>query len=70
MVEVEIDKMLKCGVIEFLFSLWVFLIVLVCKKDGIICFCVDYCKLNFVMVKDFYLFLCIDDFIDVLFGFC
>lgn len=33
-----------------------------------ICFCVDYCKLNFVIKKDVYLLLWIDEFFDILLG--
>lgn len=59
--------MFKCGVIELFFCFWVFLIVLVCKKDGIIRFCVDYRCFNVVIVKDAYFFLRIGDIFDVLF---
>ena len=44
-------------------------IVLVQKKDGSTCFCVDYRKLNHVTRKDAYLLPRIDDTLDTLHGF-
>ncbi len=43
-------------------------IVLVRKKDGTICFCVDYCKLNDVTHKDAYALPRIDDILEALLG--
>lgn len=70
MVEVrrEIDDMLEREVIEILDSLWSFFIVFVKKKDGIIWFCIDYRKINDVIVKDSYFIFRIDIMLDVLFG--
>lgn len=60
--------MLREDVIEFSNFLWVVFIVFVKKWDGMICFCVDYWKLNFVIKKDVYLLLWIDEFFDILLG--
>lgn len=61
--------MVEKGVIEIFISLWVLYVVLVCKKDGIMCFCVDYCWLNEVIVKDVYLFLKIEEVFDYFLGY-
>ena len=60
--------MLKKGVIEPSSSPWMSPIVLVKKKDGSTCFCVDYRKLNEVTVKDSYSLPRIDDCLDALAG--
>lgn len=52
--EAEIQKMLERGVIKLSDSLWASPIVLVKKKDGTKCFCVDFCKVNAVSKKDAY----------------
>lgn len=49
-------------------SLFVLLIVLVCKKDNFLCFCVDYCKLNEKIIKDKFLLLRVEEMFDVLYG--
>lgn len=67
-VEKEIEDMLDKGVIEIFNSFWSFLIVLVKKKDGFIRFCIDYRKLNDVIIKDSYLIFRIDFILDVLVG--
>ena len=68
--EAEMESMLKRGVIEPSSSPWASPIVLVRKKDGTTRFCVDYRRLNSVMVKDSYPLPCIDDSIDALSGSC
>jgi len=72
----EVDKIIEDmkeqGVIKESCSPWVSPAVLVKKKDGSIRFCVDYLKLNDVMitVKDSYPLLRIDDLLDqVIYGF-
>ena len=46
--------MLSSGVIEEFESPWASPVVLVRKKDGSICYCVDCRKLNVVTIKDSY----------------
>ncbi len=50
----EVQKMLDRGVIEPCQSSWPISVVLVTKKDGTTCFCMDYRKLNDVTRKDAY----------------
>ena len=47
--------MLRAGVIEPTSAEWESPVVFVPKKDGTMPFCVDYCKLNAVTVRDSYL---------------
>ncbi len=67
-VEDEILKMEKEGTITKSTGPLCSPIVLVRKKDGTICFCVDYCKLNDVTHKDAYPLLRIDDILEALRG--
>ena len=64
----QIDKMLAYGVIEPSNSPWSFPTVLVTKKDGSICFCVDYRKLNALLRKDAYSLPRIDETLNTLGG--
>ena len=64
----HVDDMLQHGVIQPSTSPWAVLIVLVKKKDGTTCFCVDYRKLNDVTRKDAYPLPCIDETLDALAG--
>ena len=64
----EVQKMLGRGVIEPCQSSWASPVVLVTKKDGTTCFCVDYRKLNDVTRKDAYPLLWIDNTLDTLRG--
>lgn len=50
--------------------MYVLLIVIVCKKNGELCLCVDYWKLNFKIIKDVYFFFCVEELFDILCGFC
>lgn len=61
--------MLERDVIEFFNSFWVLFVVLVCKKDGLVWFCIDYCCLNEVIIKDVYFFLNIDEVFDYFLGY-
>ena len=51
-------------------SPWASAVVLVCKKDGALRFCIDLRKLNERTVKDAYSLPCIEDSFDVLNGSC
>jgi hypothetical protein len=64
----EIAKMLGMGIIRPSKSPWASPIVLVTKKDGSIRFCIDYRKLNAVIVNDAYPIPNIDDNINYLVG--
>ena len=48
-------EMLEAGAIHPSQSLWCNTVVLVCKKDGGLCFCNDLCNLNARTKKDSYL---------------
>ena len=60
--------MLKKDVIQPSDSPWASLVVVVCKKNGSIPFCVDYQKVNAVTQKDAYPLPRIDDTLDMLSG--
>ncbi len=60
--------MLDRGVIELCQSSWASRVVLVTKKDSSTRFCVDYCKVNDIMLKDAYPLPRIDDTLDALRG--
>ena len=67
-IEAEIDRMLKQGIIEHSTSSLSSPVVLVEKKDGSPHFCVDFRKLNNVTVKDAYLLPNAEELIDELSG--
>lgn len=67
-VEENVDKMLKAGVIEEGDGAWGFPVVLVRKKDGEVRFCVDYRALNKVTKKDVYPLPRIDETLEALGG--
>ena len=67
-IETEIDRMLKQGIIEPSTSSWWSPVVLVERKDGSPCFCVDFCKLNNVTVKNAYPLPNAEELIDELSG--
>ena len=54
LVKEELDKMLEAKIIRPSISPWASPIVLVPKKDGGVCFCVDYRRLNKVAKFDAY----------------
>ena len=58
--------MTKKGVIQPSTSAWASPIVLVLKRDGTHCFCVDYRKLNAVTKRDVYFLPRIDNILDTL----
>ena len=66
--ERQIQKLLERDMIEPSSSSWASPVVLVKKKDGSYCFCIDYHKLNNVMVKDSYPLRRTDDTMDSLAG--
>ena len=48
-------EMLEMDAIHPCQSPWCKVVVLMCKKDGDLCFCIDFCKLNARTKKDSYL---------------
>ncbi|KAE8973500.1 hypothetical protein PR001_g26291, partial [Phytophthora rubi] len=67
-IEDNVDKMLKAGVIEEGNGAWGFPVVLVRKKDGEVRFCVDHRALNDVTKKDVYPLPRIDETLEALGG--
>eukprot|EP00644_Phytophthora_capsici_P004557 jgi/Phyca11/110929/e_gw1.19.93.1 len=67
-IEENVDKMLKAGVIEEGDGAWGFPVVLVRKKDGEVRFCIDYRALNKVTKKDVYPLPRIDETLEALSG--
>ena len=53
-VHAHVKEMLEAGTIHPSQSPWCDAVVLVCKKDGGLCFCIDFCKLSGRMKKDSY----------------
>ena len=50
----HVKEMLEVGAICPSQSPWCNAVILVCKKDGGLCFCIDFCKLNARTKKDSY----------------
>lgn len=67
-IDENVEKMLKSGVIEEGNGAWGFPVVLVQKKDGEVRFCVDYRALNKVTRKDVYPLPRIDETLEALGG--
>ena len=65
-----VKEMLKGGIISESSSPWASPVVILRKKDGSLCFCVDYRQLNVVTKKDVFPLPCIDDLLDQLRGKC
>jgi Reverse transcriptase (RNA-dependent DNA polymerase) len=63
---VEVQRMLKAGVIEPAHAEWASPVVLVPKPDGSMRFCIDYRRLNALTVKDSYPLPRMDEWIDSL----
>ena len=57
----HVKVMLEVGAIHPSQSLWCIIVVLVCKKDGGLCFCIDFCQLNARTKKDSYPFFRIQE---------
>ena len=66
----HLDEMLRMGAIRRSNSPWASAVVLICKKDGALRFCIDLRKLNERTVKDTYSLPRIEDSLDVLNGSC
>ena len=63
-VRAHIQEMLDIGAIRKSHSLWASVVVLVCKKDGGLRFCIDLRKLNERTIKDAYSLPWIDETLD------
>ena len=57
----HLKEMLEIGAMQPSHSPWPSLVVLVCKKDGKLQFCIDLTKLNACMIKDSYSLLMTED---------
>ena len=64
----HIDEMLEAGTIRPSNSPWCNAVVLVCKKDGGLPFCIDFRKLNAQTKKDSYPLPCIQETLNSLVG--
>lgn len=64
--EKYLNKLFGVDVIEFLVFEWVLVFVLVRKKDGMFCWCVDYWVLNIVIKKDVFFLFLVDECWDIL----
>ena len=64
----HMKEMLEAGAIHPSQSPWCNAVVLMCKKDGGLCFCIDFCKLNARTKKDSYPLSQIQEAIESLVG--
>ena len=64
----HLKEMLEIGTIRKSQSPWASAVVLVCKKDGALRFCIDLHKLNVQMIKDAQTLPCIEESLDSLCG--
>ena len=64
----QLKEMLDEGIVRPSSSPWASLVVMVKKKDGTLCFCIDFRKLNDVTVKDALPLSRIDDTLEALKG--
>ena len=67
-VRASLQDMLEAGAIHSSQSLWCNAVVLVWKKDGTLCFCVDFRCLNMQMKKDSYPLPCIQEALESVVG--
>ncbi len=66
--DAHLQKMLECGVIQPSTSPWASPSVLVCKKDGGLQWCIDFCAVNTVTRKDAYPLPLIEECLNTLQG--
>ena len=67
-VHAHVKEMLEVGTICSSQSPWCDAVVLVCTKDGGLCFCIDFHKLDDRTKKDFYLLPWIQEAIESIVG--
>ena len=67
-VHTHVKEMLEAGAIHPTQSPWCNAVVLMCKEDGRLCFCIDFCKLNAKTKRDSYLLPHIQEAIESLVG--
>lgn len=67
-IQTHVNEMLDKGLVRPSSNPWSYPVVLVNKKDGSFCFCIDYCRVNNVIRRDVYPMPHIDDAVDILQG--
>ena len=67
-VQYHLKEMIQVGAIRHSSSPWASAVVLVRKKNGSLCFCIDLRRLNARTIKDAYSLPCIDETLDCLGG--
>jgi len=68
MIDEQVEDMLRHDIIEPAASPWCSSVVMVRKKDGAMRFCIDYRKVNDLIIKDKFPLPKIDMFFDMLNG--